>query len=832
MSNSVADVYGAIGAARMFTGAVSTTLGETGDVGEENNGNGPNKKSKAKKKVAKVSKSSTDFLSNLCKCLSVGKNELSDWIATTLVGALPVVEYSVKAVLLTNIKKMISCSLDPMIPSYMRESGVSISECEVDPRGILRYSPLAAIGDNFYFGTNVKTEQASLVRAEDMNAFMWYVKHKTKLPYPTALTKTKAAWKKELQEYFNDIENFGNERQYTLATENNEILPGSTFRLNGASRMLYMCAKHIYDNSGNATASYNIVPISENLHSLNWYKHPIKNSLYCYRNKQTERNWLNDNKERPIFNLQYSAKGLNGRGALRNSFVFKILPKPYTITGAFISQLENNAVDIVSNAEKWVTSGITKLIDATPLTGDSTNLAGFQIVGVKSFLPKKALFDANGNNDNEVRCYSVDENFFNITTNLYKKDDNNIISNSICLKTSPGTAICYLNFDCSTNKFWLSTKPDEVGKNSQPSPFICSQVLTECYAGDTLFEFNYDYIMSLKLFDEKVIAKNIVNGLLNIDWYVKEKNNKSNSSNAISNTNQAIIDNQVNTMVQKLIDSEDGEFNDCFYSFSNEDYEKLESETNQRALNGSMFGIGDDTENVISEAYNILDAYDADATYNDKTSVISTAISQAFDTALTTGTTSLSTSSSSELSDSINSQSYTSSDDTEGISEFLTRAIKLMSTQIVYSVLTPKVLMLIQVNKTLMNNDPTKVKKNADITIEDVLQSLEPVIVPIIKQILEMIQKELLKVILERIRLIFTKYLAAVGLEAGKKWIELLKNLLNCLKVSKSNTNAGTSNSTDDQYSLLNSTIDLVDTADIDELSESTINKIIPTNNC
>lgn len=860
MSSSVADVYGAIGAARMFTGAVSTTLGETGDIENEiksvdeeinnlearrsdaaktNNTREVNKlnkslrnrgiqrtKLKASKATKKVSQSSTDFLGKLCIWLDIGKEELSTWIANTLVGVLPFVEYSVKALLLSNIKKMVSCSLDPMIPSYMRESGLTISEYEVDPRGILRYSPLLEVGENFYFGTTTSTEQASLVRAKDMNSFMWYVKHKTKLPYPTALTKSKENWKSELQEHFKGCESFGVGREY-VAIENNVILPGSTFRMNGASRALFMCARRNYKVLDDIPTSYNIVPISENLNSLNWYKHPIKES-----------DWLEDNKERPIFNLQYAAKGLNGQGALRNNFIFKILPKPYTISGAFISQLENYAADIVSEAEKWPTNYITKVIGGKVLSGDTTNLAGFQIAGVQSFLPKKALFDTNGNNDSAVRCYSVDDNIFNITTNSYKTEDNEIviISNSICLKTQPNTVICYLNFDCKNNMFWLSTAPDKVGKDSQPNPFICSQVLTECYAGDTIYEFNYDYIMSLKLFDENVIARNIVNGLLNVDWYEKKKKDKSTSSDALTNTSQVIIDSQVNTMVQKLIDSEDGEFNDCFYSFSNEDYEKLESETNQRALNGSRFGMDSDSENAISEVYDILDAYDSDATYNDKTTVISRAISQAFDVASTTGTTSSSNTGDSNHEDSQSSNSF---DDTssEGLSELITRAIKLLSTQIVYSVLTPKVLMLIQVNKTLMNNDPTKLKKNYDISIKSVLESLQFIIVPIIKQVLEMIQKELLKVILERIRLIFTKYLAAVGIEVGKKWVELLKNLLSYLKfnrsnVKSSNVKSSSSSSDNNPYSLLNSTIDLVDTADIDDLSESTINKIIPTNNC
>ena len=55
------------------------------------------------------------FILQLLKHLGVTYEELRDYLANFLIYILPVLEIAVKAILLTNLKNMVSCSVDPRI---------------------------------------------------------------------------------------------------------------------------------------------------------------------------------------------------------------------------------------------------------------------------------------------------------------------------------------------------------------------------------------------------------------------------------------------------------------------------------------------------------------------------------------------------------------------------------------------------------------------------------------------------------------------------------------------------------------------------------------------
>ena len=61
------------------------------------------------------------FLLQILKHVGVTYEDLRDWLANFLVFVMPVLEVSVKAVLLTNLKNMVSCSIDPRIPDKYRK---------------------------------------------------------------------------------------------------------------------------------------------------------------------------------------------------------------------------------------------------------------------------------------------------------------------------------------------------------------------------------------------------------------------------------------------------------------------------------------------------------------------------------------------------------------------------------------------------------------------------------------------------------------------------------------------------------------------------------------
>ena len=277
-------------------------------------------------------------------------------------------------------------------------------------------------------------------------------------------------------------------------------------------------------------------------------------------------------------------------------------------------------------------------------------------------------------------------------------------------------------------------------------------------------------------------------------------------------------------MVEKIIEQEDEEFTDCFYTFSNEDYDELEESTATKIINNNVYAKNTDEE--VGEIYDILNSYDADSTLHEQTEIISRAIMKAVDKAESSAT------------DDGDNESQTVQESTSGgrknknfWGNLLKKAVQILISEIVNAILTPKVLMLLQINKKLMNDDPLSFNKKYKYTTEDVLKGLSGLLSGIIKEVIDMIQKELLRLILSRITEIFNAYLKQLALEYAKKWVDLLRQLLACFKFRKKKMKGGNGFG-DDRNAMtdaINAALNEVDYADIDML----VDEIMPnTNNC
>ena len=100
----------------------------------------------------------------------IGKFITEDGLRSFLVGmltiTLPVIEIGVKGVLLTNLKKMSSCNIDPWIPDKLRrerklfgydtsKNGLIINPQSVDYKKMLQYSPNSDKGQGYYQGITI-----------------------------------------------------------------------------------------------------------------------------------------------------------------------------------------------------------------------------------------------------------------------------------------------------------------------------------------------------------------------------------------------------------------------------------------------------------------------------------------------------------------------------------------------------------------------------------------------------------------------------------------------------------------------------------------------------
>ena len=124
------------------------------------------------------------YLIQLLKHLGVTREEIELWLTNFLIYIIPVLEISVKAILLTNLKSMISCSVDPRIPEKYRkrhkaptdynksqEYGIDINIESIDFMDKLSINPLGKFGSDWYFGLEGVEDSYKFARADDMDAF-------------------------------------------------------------------------------------------------------------------------------------------------------------------------------------------------------------------------------------------------------------------------------------------------------------------------------------------------------------------------------------------------------------------------------------------------------------------------------------------------------------------------------------------------------------------------------------------------------------------------------------------------------------------------------------
>ena len=604
------------------------------------------------------------YLIQLLKHLGVTREELELWLTNFLVYVVPVLEISVKAILLTNLKNMISCSVDPRIPEKYRkqhkgvtdyntsqEYGIDINIESIDFMDKLSINPLGEFGANWYFGLEGVEDSYKFARADDMDAFLWFVIHKGKFPNSSAISK------------LSDIGGtHGTESAKVLPTdgsllstvevlynegESSSILLGNTFKYKEESHIISMCIDKKTDDAENIVHN-TLVPISDDWSSVNWYARRAdqlgknlgfgwgvnqKNGTTKYKGKSRD-----FSKERGLCNIQYIDQASSDApltGLVNNKFRFTILPKP--------------------------------LIHIPNLS-----------LGEPPWRFKKMLFNDKGEYDPNGKYTLVD------------------ITDSQNLEYLNGN----VTIDAKSGSVQVNDK-NEVIKN-----------LIECYPGLTVFEFNYDYVTSIKLFDAKVLAHSLMESVLNTNLGIGV--NMSIKHQEGTETIKEIIKN--------ILETDDSEINDCYYTFDNTKYDSLLRKAEEKRARQQRFGNVTHEIGMFNSVNDILNEYDANAELHQQIDVLHRAITQAAVTV---------------------SEGVQDSDKFDVEFNFIFDLVEALTTAIVNGILSPKVLMLLEVNQKIMGGTWEK------FTMKDLLEALRSIIVAIVKEIRDMVIQELLKLVLK-----------------------------------------------------------------------------------
>ena len=679
---------------------------------------------------------SIGFTIQLLKHLGAKREELELWLTNFLIYVIPVLEISVKAILLTNLKNMISCSVDPRIPEKYRkqhkgvtdyntsqEYGIDINIESIDFMDKLSINPLGEFGSNWYFGLEGVEDSYKFARADDMDAFLWFVIHKGKFPNSSRIGN------------INEIGNTpGKSSTKVLPTdgtllstvdvlydkgESSSILLGNTFAYTGMSHIISMCIDKKTDDAENIVHN-TLVPVSDDWSSVNWYARRAdqlgknlgfgwgvnqKNGTTKYKGKGRD-----FSKERGLCNIQYIDQASSDApltGLVNNKFRFTILPKP-------LMHIPN----LSSGEPPW------------------------------RF--KKTLFNDKGEYDSNGKYTLVD------------------ISDSQDLKYLDGA----VTIDAKSGSVHVNDK-NEVIKN-----------LIECYPGLTVFEFNYDYVMSIKLFDAKVLAHSLMESVLNTNLGIGVNMGIKHQESTET----------IKEIIKNIIETDDSEINDCYYTFDNAKYDSLLRKAEEKRARQQRFGNVTHEIGMFNSVNDILNEYDANADLHQQIDVLHRAITQAAVTV---------------------SEGVPDSDKSDVEFNFIFDLIEALTTAIVNGILSPKVLMLLEVNQKIMGGTWEK------FTMKDLLEALRVIIVAIVKEIRDMVIQELLKLVLKVLEPIIQTITAILLREQLESYSDaILEIIRNCPFIWFRFGN---------QYQ--DTKLDTVDYADID-VSNTKEGEQPSTNNC
>ena len=607
------------------------------------------------------------YILQLLKHLGVTYEELREYLANFLIYILPVLEVSVKTILLTNLKNMVSCSVDPRIPEKYRENlnvgcgsgqiegyGINISIESIDFLNKLSENPLSDFGKEMYFGLDGIDDVYKFARAEDFDAFLWFVMHKGKFPSSS-----------DFDSISGSIHGIGGKTipnpsildavQVDFNSDSpSSIMLGNTFTYpNYQHSIVSMCIDRKYD-SENKIVSNILVPTSSNICSVNWY---VRRADYLKKNlgfgeKRFESRDFS--KEIALCNLQYfdtaSSNIYPSNGLVNNIVRLTIKPKPFI------------HIPKVDEGEKpW------------------------------GFVP--LLFDSQGNYDINGK-YTVVFDQEELPEASYTKFKNYA---TYTTGTTTGTTDIKINIRSGNVSI---TDKNELKKH-----------LVECYKGLTVYEFNYDFVMGMKLFDAKVMATTLLDTLVNTRLGLNV---------SLGKKHQDATD-KIKEIIKNIINSDDSSVEDCYFSFDNEKYNQLLRSSEEKRAKDYAFGSNASSDGL-DKVYEILDEYDSASSLEERIDVINRAITQA----------SIAVANGAEEEDKYSIEFG-----------FVFDLIENLVFAIINAILSPKVLLLLEVNRQIMGGNWKA------FTIEDLLKAMQGIIISIIKEVRDLVIQELLKLVLK-----------------------------------------------------------------------------------
>lgn len=302
----------------------------------------------------------------------------------------------------------------------------------------------------------------------------------------------------------------------------------------------------------------------------------------------------------------------------------------------------------------------------------------------------------------------------------------------------------------------------------------------------TIFEFNYDFLMSLKLFDAKTYLCQVISYLLgtgNISFNFSVTREETQD---IEDTINAIIENIVN----------EPEVDDCYYTFSNEQYDTmLKNGVNRRKAAQTNLPI-------VQELYTELDILDnPNATLQERT----TTIKNALDTLTLEG---------SSPQKSPNGWNFEW--------DYQLELLRMLVYPLIRPLFSPKVMTLLLINFELMGN-PLEAK-DGKISFKDVLPHFKGIIFNIALQLKDIIVEMLYSWVIDKLAPLISLFTLRTMMEQLDMYRRLITEMISaCASLVPLNLF---------NYNKKMVGIDTVNYVDIDPVQEQLKQTAVSTTNC
>jgi len=153
---------------------------------------------------------------------------------------------------------------------------------------------------------------------------------------------------------------------------------------------------------------------------------------------------------------------------------------------------------------------------------------------------------------------------------------------SLINATDMNAFIWYCMYRSNTGEKWTNVKTIEEGEEPKD---ICTIInedynalrfkISDNYEGKSLWSFNKDYLNNIKIFSTKILITNLIDELIlglpnvNISYGIDD----------------IVTDATINKIIKEVIENDDLEINNCYFGFSNEEWDNLIKESELRKYN-------------------------------------------------------------------------------------------------------------------------------------------------------------------------------------------------------------------------------------------------------